>query len=168
MSNNIGLLKFLTISIIFFILFNSDLRAQCIKEFDFIQKNKIEKIKITVSKNRKWLKTLSKLYVQKSKRRPFVQKKRKYQAKITIDYVSGKSCSYDITLRAHGGGVDHLDLVYGMPITSMRIKLNEGNLRNVTRFKLLIPISRYSYNEIFISTLLRHLGIISPKTFFVL
>ena len=49
----------------------------------------------------------------------------------------------------------------------MRIKLNEGNIRNVTRFKLLMPISRHSYNEIFISTLLRHLGIISPQTFFV-
>ena len=169
MSINNGLLKFLSILIIFLILFNPDLKAQCIKEFDFIQKNKIEKIKITVSKNRKWLKTLSKAYVRKSKRLPFSIKKlkKKYQAKMTVDYVSGESCSYDITLRAHGDGGDHLDLVYGMPITSMRIKLNNGNLRNVTRFKLLMPISRYSYNEIFVSTLLRHLNIISPQTFFV-
>ena len=39
-----------------------------------------------------------------------------------VDYVSGESCSHDITLRAHGDAVDHLDLVYGMPIASMRVK----------------------------------------------
>ena len=152
MSNNNGFSKFLSISIIFFILFNSDLRAQCIKEFDFIQKNKIEKIKIVINKNRKWLKTLSKLYVQKNVSQTSAKKnfRKKYKAKIIIDYVSGKSCSHNITLRAHGDGIDHLDLAYGIPISSMRIKLNEGNIRNVTRFKLLMPISRHSYNEIFI------------------
>ena len=75
MSNNNGFSKFLSISIIFFILFNSDLRAQCIKEFDFIQKNKIEKIKIVINKNRKWLKTLSKLYVQKNVSQTSAKKK---------------------------------------------------------------------------------------------
>ena len=77
MSINNGLLKFLSILIIFLILFSPDLKAQCIKEFDFIQKNKIEKIKIVVNKNRKWLKTLSKAYVRKSKNQPFSPKKLK-------------------------------------------------------------------------------------------
>ena len=52
MSINNRLLKFLSILTIFFIFFNSELRAQCIKTFDFEKKNQINKIKIVISKNK--------------------------------------------------------------------------------------------------------------------
>ena len=163
MSINNRLLKFLSILIIFFILFNTDLRAQCIKEFDFEKKNQIEKIKIVINKNRKWIKELSNRLVNRGQ----YNKKNKYEAKMIVDYVSGKSCLHNITLRRHGDNVDHVNLINAVPISSMRIKLNDGNLRNVTRFKLLLPNTRHSYNEIFVTTLLRHLDIISPQTFFI-
>ena len=163
MSINNGLLKFLSILIIFFILFNTDLRAQCIREFDFEKKNQIEKIKIVINKNRNWVKNLSKRLVRKGS----LVTKKKYQGKIIVDYLSGKTCDHNITLRRHGDYDDHVTLINSVPISSMRVKLNNGNIKNVTRFKLLLPNTRHSYNEIFVSTLLRHLNIISPKTFFV-
>ena len=54
-----------------------------------------------------------------------------------------------------------------MPVSSLRVNLQEGNIKNVTKFILLRPKSRNSDNEIFISTLLSHLGFLSPKSFYI-
>ena len=53
------------------------------------------------------------------------------------------------------------------PITSLDIELLNGNINSVTKFKLFLPGTRNSDNEIFVATFLRHLGFISPKTFYV-
>ena len=52
-----------------------------------------------------------------------------------------------------------------MPISSYRIKLKEGDINHITRFILFLPKSRNFDNEIFISTLLKQLGFLSPRTF---
>ena len=65
MLTNNSLLRLLSILFIFVIFFNTELKAQCIKEYDFNNKNQITKIKITIDKNRKWIKSLSRRLVRK-------------------------------------------------------------------------------------------------------
>ena len=65
----------------------------------------------------------------------------------------------------HGDGVDHVDLINGIPISSLNIKLKEGNIKNITRFILFKPNSRNYANEIFAANLLTHLEFLSPRTF---
>ena len=48
---------------------------------------------------------------------------------------------------------------------SVKINLTQGNILNATRFKLLIPSTRKDLNEVFTTTLLRSLDVISPETF---
>ena len=47
------------------------------------------------------------------------------------------------------------------------MRLADGNILNSVRFKLLIPETRNSINEIFGSLLLKQFGFISPETFYV-
>ena len=53
----------------------------------------------------------------------------------------------------------------GGPIQSLDVKLKDGNVFNATRFKLLIPETRYGKNEILATLILRDLGFIAPETF---
>ena len=48
----------------------------------------------------------------------------------------------------------------------MDVKLTDGHINNITRFRLLLPNSRGNDNEIF-STLLKHFDIIVPDTRYI-
>ncbi len=78
---------------------------------------------------------------------------------------NGEVCSHDGTLRSHGDLKSHYELVNGVPISSYRLKLNEGNFNNINRFILFRPLSKHYDNEIFITTMLRELGFLSPRTY---
>ena len=43
----------------------------------------------------------------------------------------------------------------------------EGNILNVTKFKLFLPSTRNSNDEVFFANLMKELGFLSPKTFYV-
>ena len=94
-------------------------------------------------------------------------KKRKYKSKVVVNYLDGTKCSFKSKIRAHGDLMDHIELVSGVPVSSLRVNLSEGNIQNRTKFLLLRPKSRNSDNEIFVSTLLNHLGFLSPKSFYI-
>ena len=92
--------------------------------------------------------------------------KKKFKAKITVIYKGGiGKCSYDGTVRQHGDWKDHIRYMDWKLQQSVKINLTQGNILNATRFKLLIPSTRKDLNEVFTTTLLRALGIISPETF---
>ena len=94
-------------------------------------------------------------------------RKRKYKSKVIVNYLDGTKCEFKAKIRAHGDLKDHIELVNGVPISSLRVNLQEGNIENRTKFILLRPKSRNSDNEIFVSTLFSHLGFLSPKSFYV-
>ena len=95
------------------------------------------------------------------------EKKKRYKSKVIVNYLDGTKCSFKSKIRAHGDNSDHIELIHGVPVSSLRVNLQEGNIKNVTKFILLRPKSRNSDNEIFISTLLSHLGFLSPKSFYI-
>ncbi|WP_075534797.1 hypothetical protein [Candidatus Pelagibacter communis] len=94
-------------------------------------------------------------------------KKRRYKSRLVVNYLDGKKCILSAKIRAHGNMSDHIDLISGVPVSSLRVNLSEGNIKNGTKFLLLRPKSRNSDNEIFVSTLLSHLGILSPESFYI-
>lgn len=75
-------------------------------------------------------------------------------------------CGFLAKVRISGDLRDHVESA-PPPVTSLDIELLNGNINSVTKFKLFLPGTRNSDNEIFVATLLRHLGFISPKTFYV-
>ena len=75
------------------------------------------------------------------------------------------SCSFDIEIRISGDWTDHINRKNGM--TSLDVKLLNGNIDGITKFKLFAPRSRHYENEIFVTTLLEMIGFLSPRTSFV-
>ena len=134
----------------------------------------LKNISIDVNNSQKFFKKAARYYIavnskgtEKAKNAPKYQDryKKKIKANITFEMKNGDACTFKGTLRGHGDIKSHFDLVNGVPISSYRIKLEEGNFNNITRFILFRPKSRYHDNEIFVSTLLRQLGFLSPRTF---
>ncbi len=75
------------------------------------------------------------------------------------------SCSFEIEIRISGDWTDHINRKNGM--TSLDVKLLNGNIDGITKFKLFAPRSRHYENEVFVTTLLEMLGFLSPRTSFV-
>lgn len=94
-------------------------------------------------------------------------KKKKYNSNIIVTYDKNYKCKLEATIRSHGDQADHIKLINGTPISSLRVKLNNGNINGITRFTLFIPSSRNSDNEIFITTLLKELNFLAPRTFYI-
>lgn len=79
-----------------------------------------------------------------------------------------RSCSYKARIRMVGDGLDHVNIDRNTSpqnfVSSMKIKLLDGNIFGATRFKLLLPRTRNSEKEIIGSEILKELGIIVPRT----
>lgn len=118
--------------------------------------NKIKEIQITIPNSRKYFKEL-KNYLLDGFR---ATKKKKHKAIFNVKYEFGK-CIYTGKVWQNGDADDHIKEY----IRSLNVKLDNGNVFNATKFKLLIPESRNGRNEILGTLILRELGLISPETF---
>jgi len=125
----------------------------------------IKNIEIEILKSRKWSNNLFKIITDKS---PNINPefRDRFNASLSIEYIFGK-CDYLAKVRVSGDWKDHLKLSNAGIISSIDIKLLDGNILNATRFKLLIPETRNSLNEILGALILRRLNFISPETFLV-
>jgi hypothetical protein len=140
-----------------------------------IDKSNIKLIKIDINNSQSYFKKAARFYLavnsdtksQRYKNNPKYKKQyqKKTKAKISFVTKNGFECTYKAKIRGHGDGDDHLNLINGNVLSSYRIKLDEGNINNITRFILFRPQSRNFDNEIFVSSLLRELGFLSPRTF---
>jgi len=154
---------------------------ECKKITNNFSKN-IKFLEIVIDNERKFLKTLGTKLIKFGKgkkaakigeysKNPNVYKnfdrKKKYKSKVVVNYLDGTKCNFKAKIRAHGDLIDHIELVNGVPVSSLRVNLQEGNIENRTNFILLRPKSRNSDNEIFVSTLFSHLGFLSPKSFYI-
>ena len=93
--------------------------------------------------------------------------KKYYKSKVKINYnKSNITCEFDAKVKITGDGYWHLDWDVGKPFVSVQVKLVDGNINNIVNFKLLLPKSRASDNEIFITSLLRYLNFLAPRTFY--
>jgi len=145
--------------------------ANCNKDNyeDFINAKKLESISIETNKSRKWAKNyfealrMATLPNQPNQIRK--QFKNKFKSKIQVKFTNGLNCSFKGAIRIHGDSLDHLEGV--APIPSLDVKLKDGNINQIVKFKLFIPHTRNAENEIFTAFLFKKLGFLSPETYYV-
>jgi hypothetical protein len=149
----------------------------CNKELEFNPKQDI--LEVNIFNNKKWVENLLKVLVEfnhpnsktttsgvfnfriKDKYKKF------FNSKVLIKYKEQNLvCEFDAKVKITGDGWWHLDWINGEPFASVQVKLLDGNINNIVNFKLLLPRSRKSDNEVFITSILEYLNFISPKTFY--
>ena len=156
------------------------IKSYCLGKISNHSFSEIKKIEIKVNKNKVWAKNLLNLHVELESEKAKSQHKnwfpdfrisdkfkKKFKSKIYIDYKDSTKCVFNSFVRVTGDLWWHLGWDRGTPISSINIELLDGNVDNITRFKLLLPAARYGFNEIFTSIFLKHLNFLSPKTFYV-
>ena len=168
MSSKNFILKLIVASLL---TFSSKVFAQCeFKTANYIEElnepNSINSIEIKIPKSKKYIKNFIKIYTDKNLVTNAIPQrlKQNFDANIQVNYKFG-SCVFKGQVRQQGDLLDHLKLVKGEPIRSLKVKLETGNIMNAVRFRLLIPETRNSLNEIFGTVILNELGFITPNTF---
>ena len=149
-------------SLIFFIfLIPDNLHAINYNNTKIIENIKIEFDK---SKNRAWIKNLFEASVDiddlDNSQIIFQRIKKKYSKKWFDCYIIYKNKKYKAKVRIFGELKDHLQL----PISSIKVKLSEGHISNITRFNLFLPKTRNGEKEIFWSLLMNYVGLKSFYT----
>ncbi len=163
--NRRNLLKIAIISLLFY---SGKVNSKCnFNSSNYIDQlslpNQIKEIKIDIPESKKFAKNSIRILVD---RRENIRKrfKKKFNAKILVNYEFGE-CIYEAKVWQLGDWKDHISWNKTYPITSLNVKLTEGNILNAVKFKLLIPKTRYGLNEILGALILKNLNIISPETF---
>lgn len=124
---------------------------------------KINRIDIEVSKSAKFAKNFLKIITTKSENIPSELKK-SFNAKILVEYEFGE-CIFAGKVKQNGDWKDHISFKNGKPIRSLNVTLNNGNIANAIKFKLLIPNTRNDLAEIFGISIMKNIGFITPETF---
>jgi len=156
---------------LFCLVFALPVHAECtFRTGEYIEElskpQNIKHINIEVAKSAKYARNLLKVLASKSTNiSPDLKKK--FKAKFTVIYSFG-SCEFNGRIRQNGDLKDHVGLLEGgKPVRSLDVKLRDGNILQAVSFKLLIPETRRSENEILATQLLKKLNFISPETFAV-
>lgn len=126
-----------------------------------------KKIKIEITDSGGWYRNFFRAIrsVGKMKYNNLIDKNTKsyFPGKLIVEYKNEIECVYPARIKIHGGHADHLS--ESEFISSMRVRLMEGEILNRKYFTLFLPKSRNNDNEIFMSTFLENLGFLSPLTF---
>lgn len=133
----------------------------------FDEYQKLASLKIEIPKSGDWYKNLVSAYydgTQYPNGYILDKYKSQFEANVTADFTDYE-CIFKASLRISGDWKDHIQI--DEVVSSMDVKLLEGNIFGITKFKLLIPYTRYSDNEILVTTVLEQLGFITPRTFYV-
>ena len=127
----------------------------------------IKLIDIKIPNSANWYRNFYNAYLYSTEKGNYINDvfKEDFNAVVNVFYSNQKECSYKAEVRINGDLKDHLDI--NNLIASLDVKLEEGNIFGIIRFKLLIPETRRSDEEIFATTILKHLGFLSPRTFYV-
>lgn len=124
----------------------------------------MKKIDVRIRKSKKWAKSSFELAVYLKTAITIPQKyKNKYSALVTVHYDFG-ACEYSAKVRRSGDWRDHILFQGGNVHSSLDVKLNDGNIASIVRFKIFLPRTRNGYNEVLGVTILRKLGYLAPRT----
>lgn len=129
----------------------------------------LSKIDIRVLNNKEWNENLFRAYISLEQNNKIISPryKNKQLAKVSFIYEDSSECVFNAKVRIHGDYEDHIQEEQGIVKSSLDVELMEGNVGGVTKFKLFLPETRNSENEIFVTTILNKLSILSPRTRFL-
>ena len=152
--------------VFFLVLFSFNTQASCNSTNidSFLNAKNIKFIDISTNKGKKWTKNYIKAVQSSRSTGQILEKyKKRYKAKITVLFSNNLSCIFSAKIRISGDHNDHLDST--PPVASLDVKLLNGNIDSVIKFKLFIPHTRGGDNEIFATALFRELGFLAPKSY---
>ena len=127
--------------------------------------SKIKKIEVDVHNYRNWTVNSIKILTNRSR---FVsdEYKRKFNSTVTVTYLNGDKCFFPARVRHSGDEKDHIALFENSIIQSLDIHLEFGNIKGITKFKLLKPDTRGVLEDVLIQTqILRDFGYLAPRSF---
>ena len=136
-------------------------------KFEQNQENKfydVKTIDIDIENLREYYSNLISIIVSEDR---VIQPKYKevFNSIITFEFSNNTSCIFNAEIRPSGDWSDH---IYAKKVIgSFDVKLLNGNIDGITKFKLFLPRTRNHENEIFVATLMEEIGFISPRTSFV-
>ena len=112
---------------------NVNFNEQCnFNDFDkFVEPKQVKSINIDTHKYRKWTKNLLRAITDKNARDISQKYKKRFDATMIVDFDNRLSCYFEARIRINGDHRDHLDFS-----PSLDIELINGNINNVTEFKL--------------------------------
>ena len=161
---------------------------------EFLQEGKIDNIEIITDKTKKWTRNILGAIVEfnsedsKTDNTNFfnfiIDKKYKknFSSTVIVNFKKKNlSCKFRAKIRMTGDREWHIDWDQGNPLASVYVQLVDGHINSITRFKLYLPKSRGRMllpsespsesrggdNEVFITSFLRELGFLAPRTFMV-
>ena len=152
--------------VFFLVLFSFNTQASCNSTNidSFLNAKNIKFIDISTNKGKKWTKNYIKAVQSSRSTGQILEKyKKRYKAKITVLFDNNLSCIFSAKIRISGDYHDHLNST--PPVASLDVKLLNGNIDSVIKFKLFIPHTRGGDNEIFATALFRELGFLAPKSY---
>ena len=127
-----------------------------------LDESDIKNINIEIVNREKWFNNLFELSFEKNRS---IDPKYKDEFNSNISFLIGDNlCVFEAIIRISGDWNDHIDKIN--LISSLDVKLLNGNILGITKFKLFIPKTRNGDNEIVITTFLEELGFLSPRTFY--
>ncbi len=131
------------------------------KEIDLL---KIKLIEVDIHDYRKW--TVNGVRILTNRYRYVPEKyKERFNSTISITYENNVKCVFDARVRHSGDEKDHIGRFKNSITQSLDIHLKNGNIRGITKFKLLRPKTRgILEDEILITEILRNLNYIAPRT----
>ena len=141
-------------------------------EISSIYSLKPSKINIKISDYRLWsinnLEILSDTREYPSRDIISEKNKKRFKSKIEVVFPNNIKCKFNSIIRQSGDWKDHIYMSRGKIFQSVDIKLIDGNINGITRFKLLIPKTRKNpEQELLFTKILTSLNFLAPRTFFV-
>ncbi len=161
---------------------------------EFLQEKKIDTIEIVTDKTKKWTKNVLAAIVEYNSKDSKTHNtqfsnfiidnkyKKKFNSTLIVNFKKKNlSCKFRAKIRMTGDRQWHIYWDKGNPLSSVYVHLLKGHINSITKFKLLLPKSRGrplfhsespsdsrgGDNEIFVTSFLRELGFLAPRTFMV-
>ena len=127
-------------------------------------KIKISKIEIDTANYRNWTVNSIKIITSNTRYIDDIYKKR-FKSKITVTFEDNVKCIYQGRIRHSGDQKDHISLHENHILQSVDVHLDEGNIRGITKFKLLRPNTRGVLEDVIIQNqILQQLGYLAPRS----
>ena len=140
---------------------NYSINEKNLKEINYL---KIKKIGVDVHNYRNWIVNSIRIITSRSRYVSDTYKQR-FKSNISVEFEDGTFCNFTGRIRHHGDEKDHISLTGNTIIQSIDVHLDNGNIRGITKFKLLRPNTRGKLeDEIFLTELLRNLNFLAPRT----
>ncbi len=127
-------------------------------------KIKIDKIEIDINNYKKWTVNNIEIITNRSRFIPN-ELKINFKGEIKISYSDGSICFLKARVRHSGDAKDHIAFKGNSVIQSLDIRLIDGNILGITRFKLFKPDVRGNLEDVvLISQILRNFGYLAPRS----